>query len=52
MQLRYTGPFAVIEIPALGVTVRQGDTFEAPAADGKRLLEQPDNYTEVKSRKG
>ena len=39
MDLKYTGPFEV-DIPALGVTVKPGDHFEATGDTAKSLLDQ------------
>lgn len=36
MQVTYTGPYDEVEIPALGVVVKRGETVDVPDADAGR----------------
>lgn len=51
MRLKYTGPFAEVEIPDLGVVVARGETFEATGDFAQSLLKQADNFERVKAPK-
>jgi hypothetical protein len=52
MQIRYVGPFDVVEVPDLGRDdIKQGDTVDVPDELGERLLEQTDNWQPVKAPK-
>lgn len=53
MKLRYRGPFDAVSVPLLeGGTVRvtRGQTEHFTNEQGRRLLEQPDNWEHVLPR--
>jgi hypothetical protein len=51
MEIRYVGPFDLIEIADTGDEVAQGATVTVPDDLGARLCEQPDNWQPVKGAK-
>ena len=47
--LRYVGPFDAVDIPDHGLEdIKQGSTFDVDDAAAALLLEQVDNFREVK----
>lgn len=47
----YTGPHDEVEVPALGLVVKQGEQIEVSADDAKLLDEQPDNWSKATASK-
>jgi hypothetical protein len=50
MQVRYVGSADSVFVPALGVTVQQGETVDAGDL-AESLLDQPANWQPVKAAK-
>lgn len=48
-RIRYVGPFAETEIPALRVVVQSGQEFDAPDPIADSLAEQSDNFERVET---
>jgi hypothetical protein len=42
VRLKYCGPFDAVEIPALGVTVEQGETVEVTGDMAEEFLKRDD----------
>jgi hypothetical protein len=51
MEIRYVGPFDLVEIADAGVEVAKGDTVTVDDDLAVRLCEQPDNWQPVKPAK-
>jgi len=51
MEIRYVGPFDLVEIADTGDEVAQGATVTVPDELGEQLLAQPDNWQPVKGAK-
>ena len=49
MKIKYVGPFDEVEIPSIGVSVKRGEVFDAPAPTASDLLKQTENFTPVKA---
>lgn len=52
MRLKYVGPFEGVEIPALGVTVAQGEELEVTGDVAQELLKRDDWERTDKPTKG
>lgn len=50
MKVKYVGPFDEVEIPSLGVVVKNGDEIEVEAGIANGLLEQSENFKKSASK--